>query len=114
MSISICSKVDLNSPCVVAGAAAVSALLATIGHISDDCLGGAADGEDTRDYSQIADAIDTCLQHDYTAGTEDHRRGLLLALADVLCKEADSRFGDPAVGDPLQVMRRQAERRAAR
>ena len=101
----------LASAGLALGAGAVDQLLAAIGGISDDGLQCNAGG-DMRDYFEIAAAIEAFLA-DYAAAPAEQRHGVLLALAVVLCAEADNRFGADDAPNPLADVAQAMQDRAA-
>lgn len=71
------------------------------------------DGSDVRDYGALASIVEASLAANFVEASADHRRGFLLALADLLCA-----FGDDVSGgegwDPVARVAAAHELRALR
>lgn len=91
---------ELTHPELQAGMAAAVDLVRQAGEIScETCDRFSSDAEpgswvDGRDYGRVADRAAEALQHSFVDATEQHRRGFLLALADLLCRAGDDMQGN--------------------
>lgn len=73
------------------GAAALQALLAAIGEISDStCMDDIdSNADDTRDYESMAQAVRASIEANLQHHSLAHREGYLRALTHLLCLNAD-------------------------
>lgn len=91
---------ELNHPELQAGMAAAVDLVRQAGEISSEtCDRFSSDAEprswvDGRDYGRVADCAAQVLQRSFVDANEQHRRGFLLALADLLCRAGDDMQGN--------------------
>jgi hypothetical protein len=85
------------------GAGAARALLRAVGQLGNETLAAT----DRRDYSRMAWLIEDSIRENVTEADTDTRHGFLLALADLLCANADGCHIDPDTWDPLTTICRE-------